>query len=172
VTWIASIWDIIWEVLSFFQIFSVLEPYEGGVVTRLGKYKRTVGSGIVWYLPLGIDEVTKENVATETAEMGTQSLTTKDGKTIQVACVITYHIFDCKRYLLDVEDASDALTDAASGYITDQVASTTWAQIRKPGFSTSLKPHIQRQARKWGIAVTNLQFSDLVCCATIRVLQA
>jgi regulator of protease activity HflC (stomatin/prohibitin superfamily) len=171
VTWIASIWDIMWEVMGFFQCFVVLEPYEGGVVTRMGKYKRTVGPGITWVWPLGIDEVTKENVATETAELGTQSLTTKDGQTIQVACIITFNIFDCKRYLLEVEDADDALTDAASGYITDQVASTTWAQIRKPGFSTSLKPHIQKQARKWGIAVTNLQFSDVVSCPTIRVLQ-
>lgn len=169
--WVISAWEIIWEVLGFFQVFVVLEPYEGGVVTRLGKYVRTIGPGVSWLVPCGIDEVTKENVVTETADMVTQSLTTKDGQTIQLASVITYHIFDCKRYLLEVEDAGDALKDAALGYITDQVASTTWAQIRKPGFSTSLKPHIQKQARKWGVAVTNLQFSDVVACQTIRVLQ-
>lgn len=170
-TWIASIWEIMWQVLGFFQIFSILEPYEGGVVTRMGKYHRTIGSGIVWYLPLGIDEVTKENVVTETKELATQSLTTKDNRTIQLTCVITYHIFDAKRYLLDVEDAGDALRDAAYGNISDKVASTTWAQIRKPGFSASLKPCIQKQSRKWGVAVTNLQFSNQVECPVIRVLQ-
>lgn len=169
-TWITSIWEIMWEVLGFFQVFTVLEPYEGGVVTRMGKYKRTIGPGVTWHLPLGIDEITKENVATEVAEMGTQSLTTADGETIQLAAVVTYHIFDCKRYLLDVEDAGDALTDAASGYITDQVASSTWSEILDPDFSTSLKKHIQATARKWGIGVTNLQFSDLVKCPTIRLL--
>jgi regulator of protease activity HflC (stomatin/prohibitin superfamily) len=171
VTWIASIWGILWEVLSFFQIFSVLEPYEGGVVTRMGKYKRTVANGVVWYWPLGIDEVTKENVATETVELGTQSLTTLEDQTIQVAAIITFNIFDPKRYLLDVEDAEDALTDVSSGYITDQVALHSWDEIREAGFAASLKPHIQKQARKWGIAVTNVQFSDLVSCPTIRVLQ-
>ena len=170
--WVVSAWDIIWQVLGFFQIFSVLEPYEGGVVTRMGKYKRTVGPGVVWYLPLGIDVVTKENVVTETVELGTQSLTTVDDQTIQVAAIITFHIFDCKRYLLHVEATEDALKDVSSGYITDQVSTHAWDEIRVAGFAASLKPHIQKQARKWGVAVTNVQFSDLVLCPTIRILQA
>lgn len=156
--------------IGWFQFIVVLEPYEEGVLTRLGTFKKVVKGGWHFVRPFGIDEVTKENVATEVAEMGTQSLTTQEDYTIQLAAIITYHIFDIKKYIIDVEDAGDALTDAASGYITDQVASTPWSEITKPAFSKSLKKHIQTQARKWGIGVTNLQFSDVVRCPTLRVL--
>lgn len=156
--------------VDWFQFIVVLEPYEEGVLTRMGKFKKVVKGGWHFVIPFGVDEITKENVATEVAEMGTQSLTTGDGQTIQLAAVITYHIFDVRKYIIDVEDAGDALTDAASGYITDQVASTPWSEITKPSFSKSLKKHIQTQARKWGIGVTNLQFSDVVRCPTIRIL--
>lgn len=167
-----AFWGFLGQVLHLFVFINVLDPYEAGVKLRMGRYVKTVTGGHFWFLwPFGIDEIKYDNVVQDTMELGTQSLTTKDNATIQVAPILTYHIFDIKRFLLDVEDADSAMTDAASGYVRDQVAAATWAQVRKPGFPNTLKKHIQKQARKWGIAVTNVQFSSCVQAPSLRLLQ-
>lgn len=165
------LWGYLGAILGKLKFIAVVFQFQNGILLRMGKYKRVLKPGWHFIRPLGIDHVLAENITVDTAEMGTQSLTTKDGTGIQLELVITYHIFDVRRFLLEAEDASSALTDTATGYVQEVVASHTWEQIRQPRFSRILKKHIQKQARKWGIAVTNAQFVSLVSCPTIRILQ-
>ena len=157
------------DVLGALVFWTVIDKFEEGVQMRLGKPKRTLQPGLRFILPFGIDEVLTDNVVPTTTSLDTQSLTTKDGKSIVIEAVLTHKIVDIQKILLEVEDADDALTDSASGYIAEQVTQHTWAQVRKPEFPKSLKPHIQRQARKWGIGVTKVQFSDCALAPSYRL---
>jgi regulator of protease activity HflC (stomatin/prohibitin superfamily) len=160
--------DLITEFISLFQIYTFIDEYERGVVLRCGKYNRTVGPGWTWILPLNLEQVLVDNVVPTTTELGVQSLHTKDGYHINIQGVLLWKITDIRKILIDVEDADDALTDAATGIISDMVAENDWDEIRGAGFSRRLKSLIQEQAREWGIRVMKVYISD---CSKTRAVR-
>ena len=160
--------DLIVEFVGLFQIYTFIDQYEEGVVLRCGKYHRTVGPGWCWVLPMNLESVLTDNVVPTTIELGVQSLHTSDDKHINIQGVLLWKISDIRKVLLEVEDADDALMDAASGYITDMVESHTWEEIRSMEFAKHLKSSIQEQARVWGIRVMRVYISD---CSKTRAIR-
>lgn len=161
--------DMLIGFIGMFRFFTVVDAFENGVKLRWGKYVKTVKPGFRWQLPLGIDEILTVNVVTDPVVVGPQSLTTKDGKSVVILAIVTWKTFDARKVLLEVDGAESALVDVSCGYIHEQVAAHTWATIRTPEFPNSLKKHIQKQARKWGISVTNVQFSDCSLSRSYRL---
>lgn len=166
---ITGAWDMIKELLAWAVFWVVIDQYEEGVLLRCGKFKRCLKPGLRFVLPCGIDKVQVDNVVLATLSLDTQSLTTKDGKAIVIEAFLTWKIIDIRKVLLEVEAVADALTDVASGYIAEQVSCHTWAVVRQPEFSRTLRKHIQKQAGQWGISVTNVQFSDCALAASYRL---
>lgn len=166
---IASTWEIIWDVMGWFQIATFIDEWEEGVLLRRGKYKRTVGPGIAWHLPFEIDEIHTMNVKPTAMELDEQSLTTYDDVKIVCRVVMMWSIFDIKKCTIDVEDASDTLGDIALGYVQEMVEETEWKAIRTRKFRKQLKDRIQRQARKFGITVSTVKFQDLAEARSIRL---
>src|SRR6185295_11325301 len=97
------LFDIVFQFLDLFKFWVVLDPFEQGVVLRLGKYQRTVSEGFHFVYPFNVDNVLVDNVVPRTINLGEQGLTTKDGKTITVSAVVTAKISDIRKALLDVE---------------------------------------------------------------------
>lgn len=162
------LFDLIVQFIGLFQLYTFIDEYEEGVVLRFGKYNRTVGPGWRWVLPLNFETVLVDNIVPTTAELGAQSLHTSDGHHVNIQGVLLWRIKDIRKVLLDVEDADDALMDAATGYISEMVAGHTWDEIRSPNFAKTLKSNIQEQARKWGIQVMKVYISD---CSKTRAIR-
>ncbi len=160
--------DVIVEFVGLFQIYTFIDQYEEGVVLRFGKFNRIAEPGWLWILPLNFETVLVDNVVPTTTELGVQSLHTSDGHHINIQGVLFWKITDIRKVLLDVEDADDALTDAATGYISEMVADHTWDEIRSSQFVKQLKSKIQEQAREWGIKVMKVYISD---CSKTRAIR-
>jgi regulator of protease activity HflC (stomatin/prohibitin superfamily) len=167
---VRSTWDIIWEAIGWFQICTFIDEWEEGVLLRRGKFSRTVGPGVAWHLPLGLDEITCLNVKTDSMELAEQVLTTKDKKSIVISVNLLWSIFDIKKCTIDVEDAADTLSDIALGFVHDLVEETTWHQIKTKAFRSELKRHIQRQARKFGISVSTVKVANLSTTRVYRLI--
>lgn len=166
---VRSFWDIIWEVLGWFQVITFIDEWEEGVVLQAGKFRRVVKAGWWLHCPLEIDEFHTMNIRPTAMELAEQSLTTRDDVEIVCRGVLIWSIFDIKKAILDVEDASDSLNDIAVGIIQDQVEQQDWEYIRSPEFRKDVKKAIQRQARVWGISVKTFKFQDLVKAPSYRV---
>jgi regulator of protease activity HflC (stomatin/prohibitin superfamily) len=119
-------------------------------------------------VPLNFETALVDNIVPTTAELGVQSLHTSDGCHINIQGVLLWRISDIRKVLLDVENADDALMDAATGYISEMVADHTWDEIRSSDFVKALRSNIQEQARKWGIRVMKVYISD---CSKTRAIR-
>ncbi len=161
-------WEVIWEVLGWFQIVTVLDEWEEGVVLQLGKYRRTVKAGWWLHLPLTIDEFHVMNVKPDAMPLDEQTCTTADEYKIVIKVVMMWSIFDIKKATLDVDDAAETLEQIAVGYVHDLVEVTDWDDIRTKAFRSALKQRIQKQARKFGITVSQVKVQD---CAETRVFR-
>jgi regulator of protease activity HflC (stomatin/prohibitin superfamily) len=167
---IASTWEIVWDVLGWFRIATFIDEWEEGVLLRRGRYVRNAGPGVCWHLPLDIDVLHTLNVKPDAMELDEQVLTTADDKKIVVRCVMIWSIFDIKKCIVDVEDASDTLSDIAVGYVQELVEETKWDGIRTKAFRSELKRRIQKQARKYGITVSAVKLADLAQTRVYRLI--
>jgi len=168
---IASTWEIIWDVLGWFQVCTFIDEWEEGVLLRRGKFSRAVGPGIAWHLPLGIDEITVQNVKPCAMDLGEQVLTTKDEVKLVISIVLMWSIFDIRKCLVDVENAEETLEQIALGYVHDRVEETKWNEIRTKAFRTELKHDVQKQARKFGISVATVKIANLAETKVFRLIQ-
>ena len=167
---VTASWDILWEFLGWFQICTFVDEWEEGVLLRRGKFKRCFGPGITWHLPFEIDELHVMNVKPDAMELDEQVLTTEDDCKIVLKVVLMWSIFDIRACTIDVEDAADTLSQIAVGYVHDRVEVTDFNEIRTKAFRSALKRDIQKQARKFGITVSQVKIQDFAETRVYRLI--
>lgn len=167
---VRSTWDIIWETLGWLQICTFIDEWEEGVLLRRGKFVRTVQPGIAWHLPLTIDAITVMNVKPDSMQLAEQVLTTRDGCKIVISVNMLWSIFDIKKCVIDVDNAAATLQDIALGYVHDLVEDTDLYEISTKAFRSELKRRIQKQARKFGIAVSTVKIANFAETRVYRLI--
>lgn len=164
--------DVILQFIHLFTFWRVLDPYERGIILRLGKFLRTADAGIHWILPFGIDQMLAEHCVPTTHSLGNESITTADGVSIGFHAVVTYKVHDIKKALLDVEDVDHAVRDACSGEIGRVLRESTWADIQFPSILAELTSACRRRGFRYGIEILSVQLAGLAQCRSIRLMQS
>lgn len=160
--------DVLLQFAAWFIPFVVIDEFERAVVLRFGKKHRTLEPGFHWLWPLGIEKALADNVVPRTTNLNTQSLTTKDGKTIVVGGVVTSSIRDIVKSTLEVEGVDHALQDSCLGAIASAVAAHTWDEIHTEDFAEVLTKECRKQGWRFGIEIHRVQLSDLSLAKTFR----
>ncbi len=156
----------VWEaVLPFYM----LKPYEGGVHFRLGKLYRTIDCGFWWKLPF-IDSIDSCNIAMTTLKLDAQSLTTKDGNKLVVRCAVKFRVQNVRVFLIEVEEAKDALEDMTNGIIKRLITDKTWEDCRKNTLEDEIYRDVIKESVKWGIRVLATTLTDLSLMSSHRVI--
>src|SRR5271167_4211909 len=107
--------DLILEFLHLFIFWHVIDPYEQGLILRLGKFRKLIDCGFHWIAPFGIDKVLAEHIVPTTHALGDASITTADGKSVGFHAVVTYKVRDLVKAILEVESSDHAVRDACAG---------------------------------------------------------
>lgn len=153
--WIAEIWrDYLSPVL-------VLRCYEGGVLLRLGTYRKNLKEGINFKLPL-IDEVHVVITTIDTFHISPVDITTLDNKQVSVEPIIKFDIIDPKKYLVDVNEAAGNIHDIARGIIADYLTDCTWDDIKKKTTLTAIKNALKKECDDMGINIYKVYFGRIV----------
>lgn len=148
---------------------AVIDEYEAAVVLRFGKYHRTIGPGLRWIIPFGVEEVMKDTVVRTTSYLSQQSLTTLDGHPVVSSPIIVYKIGNIKRWLLEVDDAEDALHDMTYGLNEELTMKSNLEDVFQPEFAERLTEAVKEAGVSWGARVEAVKFSDRAKCKSIRL---
>ena len=152
-----DLFNTLWE---SFKPFYIINQYEAGIRLRLGKYHSTLKPGLHYQLPF-LDNIITTTVVATTINLPSQSLTTKDEKSIVVRGMIKYQIGDVKTFLLDVFDATDALTDLSMAAIKQSVMEKDWSEVKNNDMDNIITIKGRREAKKWGIDVMQITLTDI-----------
>lgn len=107
---------VLYFVLGFYTVAS----YEQGVITRFGKYNRTVTSGLHW-VALFVDKVQKVNTENLKSSRHSGWMLTKDENIILVEMEVQYRIIDAEKYLFNVAAPDVVLTQAGDSALRQVV---------------------------------------------------
>ena len=98
---------ILMIVMILYSGIKVLREYERAVIFFLGKRSKALiggnGPGIIVIIP-GIYQMVKVSLRTETLDVPTQDIITKDTVTVKVNAVVFFRVVDPDRSILDVEN--------------------------------------------------------------------
>lgn len=130
----------------------IIKQYEEGVMLRFGKFHRRLYPGLYWKIPF-VDEVLVHSVITDTLGIPTQSLTTKDNKQIVVKSMVKYKIEDVKKFLLEVQGASEALSDITQSIIRKQITSRLFTECSDDSLDNEITKKLRNEVKKWGISI-------------------
>lgn len=132
---------IVLAIAVFFTSFFTVDAKEEAVITRLGKYNRTVGAGFHWKLPLGLEknynvptqEIQNMSFGFRTERPGVVTvysdrdypeesvMLTGDLNIVDVEWIIQYRINDPKAWLFNVEDRTKTIRDISQSVINQLV---------------------------------------------------
>lgn len=104
--------------------FFFVKPAEQAVITRFGKYNRTVGEGPKW-IPLFIEDKTKVNVQRILSTKHSGNMLTKDENIVSIEIEVQYRISDPMGYLFKVVNADNVLKQAAESALRQIVGHAT-----------------------------------------------
>ncbi len=163
------VFDLIESIWWWLMPFEVVDQYEMAVVLRWGNYSRTVGPGFRWMWPCGVEEMFEDTVVRTTSYLDVQSITSKDGMSVNIGAILVYKIGNIKRWLLEVDDAEEALHDVTYGIITELAETQTWGDIMKPEFMEEVTELVQEEGLSWGARVEAVKLSDRANSKSLRL---
>jgi regulator of protease activity HflC (stomatin/prohibitin superfamily) len=162
--------DLLIACLELFRFWIVLDPYEQGVLLRLGRFVRVVDPGFHWILPFRIDHVVYECVVASTHSLGNESVVSTDGKSVGFHAVVTYQVRDIKKALLEIEDVNHAVRDACLGEIGRVLRESSWSEITDKDILDKLTAACRRRGFRYGIEIVSVQLASLSLVKNIRIM--
>lgn len=162
--------DFAVEILQILRFWIVVEPYERGIVTRLGKFHRILEPGLHWLIPFHVDVVHHDSVVSRTTSLPAQSVTTSDGLAVHVRAVVTANIRDVEKAWLEVEHVDHALRDSCAGEIGRVIAETAWEDLWHGKANDALSKACRAKGFRWGIEIEKVQLSDIARGRVVRIL--
>ena len=173
-------------VAAGFSSVYVVDETENAVITRFGKYKQTVGSGLHVKLPFGIDKNYNVDIKTLRAEQfgfktvksgrnneyknnisEESEMRTGDLNIVDVEWVIQYKITDPKQWLFNVYEKEQTIRDISRSVINTLVGDRAIFDVISSDRST-IQNLAQEQMNEnfkalgLGINVTTVQFQNVV----------
>lgn len=161
--------DLVIQGYRTIQFLCTVREYEGGVVLRFGRFNRIAKPGLIWIWPFA-EEVLLVSTVKQALNVGPQSLTTRDGKSIAISVVVTFSVIDCQAFLLQVEGAQHAIEDCTYGAVAGVIRSFDWLDIRMSDIDQLISSEIRAQAEMYGVEAS-AKVSDLALSKTFRMIQ-
>ena len=163
--------DFLLSCIRLFEFWIVVDAYQKAVVLRFGRFHRELDPGLHWMVPFGIDRALTDSVVPRTINLGPQSLTTRDGRSVVVSAVVTCRVANIKQALLEVEGVNHAVRDASFAEIAGVVLRTDWERLSHADLGEELAAACHKRARKWGIEIIRVQLSDVALSRSLRLWQ-
>lgn len=143
---------------------NVIKEWERRPVLLFGKYAKTAGPGLEWIEPAVHTLLDDVSVQDTVEELKVENVQTHDNVRLNILGVLTTRIHpdNVKKYVVEVEDAENALSERANAAVTEAVGRGTLDDIlgKRDEFSTKVKEALVSKVQQWGIEVKAVEIKD------------
>jgi regulator of protease activity HflC (stomatin/prohibitin superfamily) len=141
---------------------NILRPYQKGVVERLGRYQRTVESGLVLVVPF-IETIRKVDLREQVVDVPPQDVITKDNTGVIVDGVIFYEVVDPFNAVYNVVNFYQAITKLAQTNLRNIIGDLELDQTltSREMINTQLREVLDEATDKWGTRVVRVEIQRI-----------
>jgi len=140
----------------------IVLPYQKGVVERLGKYQRTLGSGLVLIYPF-IEKIRKVDMREQVVDVPPQEVITKDNVAVVMDAIVYYEATDPVKLLYNVADFYSAATKLAQTNLRNIVGEMQLDEslTSRELINTRLREILDDATDRWGVRVVRVEIQRI-----------
>lgn len=140
----------------------IVRPYEKGLVERLGKYQRTVESGLTIIVPV-IDKMTKVDMRENVVDVPPQEVITKDNVVVTVDAVVYYEATDPVKLIYNVANFYVAATKLAQTNLRNVIGEMQLDEslTSREKINAALRQILDDATDKWGVRVVRVELQRI-----------
>jgi len=163
---------LLWIYLSFAALgllivfvanaLKIILPYQKGVVERLGKYQRTLSSGLVIIIPF-IEKVKKVDMREQVVDVPPQEVITSDNVAVTMDAIVYYEATDPVKLLYNVANFYAAATKLAQTNLRNIVGEMQLDQslTSRELINTRLREILDDATDRWGVRVVRVEIQRI-----------
>jgi len=140
----------------------IVRPWEKGLIETLGKYQKTVSSGLTVLFPV-TQHIMKVDMREQVVDVPPQSVITKDNVVVEVDAVIYYEVTDPVKVVYNVANFFTAATKLAQTNLRNLIGDMLLdeALTSRELINTKLKEVLDIATDKWGTRVTRVELQRI-----------
>lgn len=150
-----------------------LHPWQGGIVTRWGQYRRTISDERRWFYPVKwpfIEDFALTETCETTIRLPPQSIATKDDVPVVVSSIVRYRIRDVKKFICEVWDQKDVLADLTMGAIARTVRSHSYEELMRGDPERDVLKDARAGVNDYGFQIYQVTFTDRSRAKSLRLV--
>lgn len=152
--------------------WTVVQHWERGVQMRLGVPIKDLDPGFHWILPFGFDDVLTETIVPNSCHTNTQTLTTLDGKRINVSMVVVYEIKNVRKFVTECEGRGAFVSDAIIAIVSKHVRNKNLADLCSDESCQEMYKAARARGFRYGVEVQSLEFADCAQGTGLRLFNS
>ena len=161
--------NLINKLLAWIPRLWMVNPDESGVRITLGSRVKTLVPGWYVYWPL-MQECINIPSTPQVIDLRSQSLTTKNGRSVVISGAVEYSIRDAEKAILKIQDYDKSLPTLCLGKIAEYVETHDFENCKSVVIKEALRKEIREHVNAWGIAVKHIFITDNIIAKTYRVM--
>jgi len=173
----AEIWwlGIIAGVIAFILILFVLSgirvilEYERIVVFRLGRFKRTIGPGLVYVLPL-VESARKVDLRIITQDIQRQEVITRDNIPVVANTVVYFKVERPEDAVIKIENYVYAVRQYTQAALRDTMGTMELDQVltERDKIAQDIRNIVDKETNEWGIDIKGIKIQELELPAEMK----
>ncbi len=140
----------------------IVQPYQKGVIERLGRYLRTVQPGLTLIIPF-VDSIQKVDMREQVVDVPPQEVITKDNVVVTVDAIVYFEATDPVKLVYNVADFYNAATKLAQTNLRNVVGELELdsALTSRDHINTRLREVLDEATDKWGVRVVRVEIKRI-----------
>ena len=140
----------------------IVQPYQKGVVERLGRYQRTVQPGLTVIIPF-VDAIQKVDMREQVVDVPPQEVITKDNVVVTVDAIVYFEATDPVKLVYNVADFYNAATKLAQTNLRNVIGELELdtALTSRDHINTRLREVLDEATDKWGVRVVRVEIKRI-----------
>lgn len=151
---------IVVNLVLLLKSIKIIRTGEKAIIERMGKYMRTIDSGVIFVIPL-VDKVIKVNMREQLADIPPQEVTTKDNVMVKVRPVIHYQVLNPVKVIYNVTDFEKSFVSLVQTTVKDLVSGKRSRSLDSAEFADELQEMLNEATEPWGVIVTRGGFQEV-----------
>ena len=152
----------VFVVVVAFASIRIVQPYQKGVIERLGRYQRTVQPGLTLIIPF-VDSIQKVDMREQVVDVPPQEVITKDNVVVTVDAIVYFEATDPVKLVYNVADFYNAATKLAQTNLRNVVGEMELdaALTSRDHINTKLREVLDDATDKWGVRVVRVEIKRI-----------
>lgn len=147
----------------------VILEYERLIIFRLGKYKRTIGPGVVYVLPV-LEKSRKVDLRIVTADIPRQEVITRDNIPVLANTVVYFKVEKPSDAIIKIENFAFAVTQYTQAALRDVVGNMELDSVltERDKIAADIREIVDQETNEWGIDIKSIKIQEIELPAEMK----